>query len=208
MPIAWKGTLAQYVGRLNRNYESKAEVQVYDYVDVHVKVLERMYHKRLRGYSELGYAAKTGITDDKIGIIFDARSFFTTFSKDIEKADFEIFIISPFVRSARVIEILKLFTVPLVNNAKITIVTQPPEDYKLNDQSNISLMIDELRAVGVNVVTQSGVHQKYAVIDRFIVWYGSINFLAFGRSEESVMRFENPDIAGELLDASADSIVE
>ena len=43
MPFSWEGTLAQYVGRLHRNYDGKQDVRVYDYVDVHVPMLERMY---------------------------------------------------------------------------------------------------------------------------------------------------------------------
>lgn len=49
MPVSWKGTLAQYAGRLHRNYDGKQEVHIYDYVDIHVPALERMYHKRLKG---------------------------------------------------------------------------------------------------------------------------------------------------------------
>jgi len=55
MPIAWKGTLAQYVGRLHRSYPTKREVIVYDYVDEAVPVLKRMGEKRVRGYKSLGY---------------------------------------------------------------------------------------------------------------------------------------------------------
>ncbi|GAB6120544.1 TOTE conflict system archaeo-eukaryotic primase domain-containing protein [Dysgonomonas termitidis] len=54
-PVAWKGTLAQYAGRLHRNYSGKEEVRIYDYVDRHVPVLERMYRKRLAGYKQMGY---------------------------------------------------------------------------------------------------------------------------------------------------------
>lgn len=56
MPIAWKGTLAQYVGRLHRSYPAKREVIVYDYVDEAVPVLKRMSEKRLGGYKSLGYS--------------------------------------------------------------------------------------------------------------------------------------------------------
>jgi superfamily II DNA or RNA helicase len=49
MPISWKGTLQQYVGRLHRVHQYKTEVQVYDYVDVSVPVLARMYKRRLAG---------------------------------------------------------------------------------------------------------------------------------------------------------------
>lgn len=55
MPISWKGTLAQYVGRLHRSYVTKREVTVYDYVDEAVPVLKRMSEKRLKGYKSLGY---------------------------------------------------------------------------------------------------------------------------------------------------------
>ena len=55
MPIAWKGTLAQYVGRLHRRHDDKKDVLVVDYVDSSVPVLARMAAKRRTGYRALGY---------------------------------------------------------------------------------------------------------------------------------------------------------
>jgi superfamily II DNA or RNA helicase len=55
MPVSWKGTLAQYVGRLHRDHDGKREVIVYDYVDRAVPVLARMAAKREAGYKSLGY---------------------------------------------------------------------------------------------------------------------------------------------------------
>ncbi|MGH9622131.1 MAG: TOTE conflict system archaeo-eukaryotic primase domain-containing protein [Bryobacteraceae bacterium] len=55
MPISWKGTLQQYVGRLHRLHDSKLVVQVYDYVDRNVAMLARMYERRLKGYDAIGY---------------------------------------------------------------------------------------------------------------------------------------------------------
>ena len=55
MPISWKGNIAQYAGQLHRDYEGKEAVIVHDYVDVRVKMLERMYHKRLSAYAAMGY---------------------------------------------------------------------------------------------------------------------------------------------------------
>lgn len=60
MPISWKGTLQQYVGRLHRNHDQKQEVRVYDYVDVKVPVLKGMYDKRLSGYRLMGYVIADG----------------------------------------------------------------------------------------------------------------------------------------------------
>lgn len=55
LPISWQGTIAQYVGRLHRLYDRKKEVQVYDYADLNVPILERMFNKRCRGYEAVGY---------------------------------------------------------------------------------------------------------------------------------------------------------
>lgn len=56
LPVAWKGTLVQYAGRLHRLHPGKREVRIYDYVDRDVPVLLRMFEKRPRGYRSIGYA--------------------------------------------------------------------------------------------------------------------------------------------------------
>lgn len=58
MPISWKGTLAQYAGRLHRVHHTKKEVLIYDYVDSEVPMLARMYERRFKGYKLLGYEIK------------------------------------------------------------------------------------------------------------------------------------------------------
>ena len=50
------------------------------------------------------------------------------------------------------------------------------------------------------VVFRPSFHQKFTVIDGRISWYGSVNILSFGKAEESVMRLESREIAGELID--------
>lgn len=54
-PISWRGTVAQYVGRLHRLHESKREVRVYDYADLDVPMLARMFDRRCHGYEAVGY---------------------------------------------------------------------------------------------------------------------------------------------------------
>src|SRR5207247_737653 len=55
LPVSWRGTIAQYVGRLHRLHEGKREVRVYDYADLNVPMLSRMFDKRCRGYEAIGY---------------------------------------------------------------------------------------------------------------------------------------------------------
>ena len=55
MPVSWRGTIAQYAGRLHRLHADKTVVQVYDYVDLDVPMLARMFDKRCAGYEAVGY---------------------------------------------------------------------------------------------------------------------------------------------------------
>lgn len=55
MPVSWRGTVAQYAGRLHRLYEGKKDVQIYDYADLDVPMLSRMFDKRCAGYEAVGY---------------------------------------------------------------------------------------------------------------------------------------------------------
>jgi superfamily II DNA or RNA helicase len=55
LPVSWRGTIAQYVGRLHRVCAGKREVRVYDYADLNVPMLARMFDRRCRGYEALGY---------------------------------------------------------------------------------------------------------------------------------------------------------
>jgi superfamily II DNA or RNA helicase/very-short-patch-repair endonuclease len=55
LPVSWRGTIAQYAGRLHRRYESKREVRVYDYADLNVPMLAKMFDRRCKGYEAVGY---------------------------------------------------------------------------------------------------------------------------------------------------------
>ena len=59
LPISWRGTLVQYAGRLHRLHDRKKEVIVYDYSDLAVPMLARMYERRLRGYRAIGYQVES-----------------------------------------------------------------------------------------------------------------------------------------------------
>ena len=55
LPVSWRGTVAQYAGRLHRLYDGKREVRIYDYTDLNVPMLARMFDRRCRGYEAVGY---------------------------------------------------------------------------------------------------------------------------------------------------------
>jgi superfamily II DNA or RNA helicase len=200
MSISWKGKVAQYAGRLHRLYDSKEEVLIYDYVDVHIPVLERMYHKRIRTYANIGYKTRPlEQSAEKTSIIHDSKSYFTVFTDDISKATKEIVIASPYMQKNRLTFMVNVLSEAILNGVNVTIVTRPPEDFKESEQDTIAKNIEYLKSANINVVLRSKIHQKFTVVDGNIMWYGSVSFLAFNKNEESVMRFDSHEIGAELL---------
>ena len=200
MPISWKGTLQQYAGRLHRLFESKNEVQIYDYIDIHVRMLEKMYQKRLKGYAGMGYKVKANNLHSALpDIIFDNNNFLPVFSNDIANSVNEILIVSPFVKKRRTSLMLQHLQNALDKKTKITVMTRPVNDFKEKDRQALQNTLDLLKCNGINLILKTNIHQKFTIMDQRIVWYGSINFLSYGSSQESIMRIESSNIANELL---------
>ena len=210
MPISWKGTLPQYAGRLNRLYENKNEVQIYDYIDVHVGVLERMYQKRLSGYASIGYSAKS---DSKpleiINSIYKNDNFITVFSNDILLAKNEVVIVNPYILIKREsFNIIKLLANIIKNGIAVNIFTSAGIDHRENERTDLKDMYDYLKTAGINIIIKANIHQKFIIIDQKTVWYGNINFLSYANEEENIMRLESLNIANELMDTIEDTTMK
>lgn len=122
------------------------------------------------------------------------------FCNDLQNSQSEILIVSPFMRKSRIMSIMKTLGPTIENGVRVTVVTRPPEDFKERDRDTVTECAEKLRENGVTVKYKSDFHQKFTVIDQSVVQYGSVNFLSFGTHEESIMRFENADIARQLMD--------
>ncbi len=205
MPISWKGTLQQYAGRLHRLFEGKKEALIFDYIDIHVRMFERMYNRRLSGYASIGYKmkgellSKTDHKEENVDIIFDKSNFYPVFSNDINHAMREILIVSPFVTRRRTQQIMRNLEPALAKKVKVTVVTRPSEDFQNKDLTAWIEATQQMETAGILLVFKPNIHQKFAVIDQKIVWYGSINLLSYGSAEESMMRIESNKIAYELM---------
>jgi phosphatidylserine/phosphatidylglycerophosphate/cardiolipin synthase-like enzyme len=171
-----------------------------DYVDIHVGALEKMYRKRLAGYAAIGYRAKAeSVPDAPADIIFDNTSFLPVYQNDVMIAARETVIVSPFVTKRRAFQMLPNIETALGNKVSVVVVTRPTNAYREKDRPLVEETFAALQGAGVRLLFKTNIHQKFAVIDRKIVWYGSINLLSYGSAQESIMRLESPNIAQELL---------
>jgi superfamily II DNA or RNA helicase len=85
LPVSWKGTVEQYVGRLHRLHSGKREVRVFDYVDHEVPKLTRMFAKRLKSYRSLGYSVEAPSDEFELLADPDAEADVTSFPIELDE---------------------------------------------------------------------------------------------------------------------------
>ena len=202
MPISFEGNVEQYAGRLNRDYEGKKDVIIFDYIDQHIPVLQRMYHRRLRTYKKIGFEVCTEVMDKQevSNSIFDSIGYWEVYEKDVFSASKSIVISSPFLSSRKVEWLVSQSEMLQRKGITITVLSLSPEAYPEDGLEHHAELLKRLTSAGICVKTQSHCHERYAVIDLSLVWYGSMNILSRGREDDSLMRIVSPEIAAELLE--------
>ena len=202
VPIAWQGNVEQYAGRLHRDYEGKTDVIIYDYVDSHIKVLERMYHKRLRAYKKIGYKITLGLNleKQKVNAIFDGETYRSVYESDLNQANLEIVISSPGINQPKTRWFLRTIYNQQLQGIRVSILTIPSAEYPDSRVEQAGKLINQLKDAGVYVKETPGLHEHFAVIDKEIVWYGSMNLLSGEKEDDSMIRVQSQEIAEELLE--------
>jgi hypothetical protein len=202
VPVAWKGVVEQYAGRLNRDFEGKKDVMIYDYIDANIPVFDNMYAKRLKAYKRIGYKLynENPIEKQSVNAIFDSDSYGPIFEQDLKEARSDIVIASPTLAKRKVMHILSLLRERQMAGVKITIVTWHPDAYAYGSEEHRIELMEALRKAGFNIELVQNSCERYAVIDNEIVWYGSMNLLSRVNVEDNIMRVPSKRIAAELLE--------
>ena len=202
MPAAAEGNIEQFAGRLHRDYKTKTEVIIYDYVDSHIRVLEKMYHKRLRTYKKIGYEICNNAVVEKqnANVIFGTDTYEEVYERDLREANKEIIISSPGINRAKVNAFLSLIKQRQEDGVKITVMTLNPEGYPEEKIEDTKVLIEILENCGINVRLRDHMHEHFAIIDDEIVWYGSMNLLSRAKVEDNLIRVKSTDVAQELLE--------
>lgn len=209
-PVSGENVVEQYVGRLNRDYDGKENVIVYDYVDSHIPKFDKMYSARMKAYKKIGYELCVNMDGEKqkANAIYDIENYAETYWKDLEEANSAVVVSSPRLNNQKVDRIIKILGKRRELGVKVTIVTWHPDAYKYGKDDVRMELMERLRKAGFEnrLVEESCEH--YAVIDNEIVWYGSVNLLSKEDAEDNLMRVCSKDIAAELLEMTFGSEIE
>ena len=192
MPIAWKGNVEQYAGRLHREYAGKTEVRIYDYVDIHVPLCDSMYRKRLKGYSKAGYGkiVEASVSDKNPSeLIYERNNYEVAFRNDLAKAKHSVVIAVPKVKFKYKPYIMSTLANLLHDGVDVAI--------RIKEEGANEM---ELANAGIDVVCCKEQTLQCAIIDKSIVWYGNINFFGYNSETNNVMRIADYRIANEMID--------
>ena len=209
-PVSGENVVEQYVGRLNRDYDGKENVIVYDYVDSHIPKFDKMYSARLKAYKKIGYELCVNMDGEKqkANAIYDIENYAETYWKDLEEANSAVVVSSPRLNNQKVDRIIKILGKRRELGVKVTIVTWHPDAYKYGKDDVRMELMERLRKAGFEIRLVEETCEHYAVIDNEIVWYGSVNLLSKEDAEDNLMRVCSKDIAAELLEMTFGSEVE
>jgi DNA primase small subunit len=201
LPISWKGLLAQYAGRLHREYEGKKDVRIYDYIDIHEPICDSMYRKRLKGYAAIGYktinTAQPTLFDHINDIsssiaenqIFNGSTFYRPYTSDLTKAKRSIVISSPKLYRTEQNPLVTLLKELAQQGIEILITTVAE-----NEQTAF------IQSKGLSVKVKPKLSLYTTIIDKEVVWYGSINTLGYASKDDNMIKMTDIHLANELIE--------
>ena len=200
LPISWKGLLTQYAGRLHREYEGKKDVRIYDYIDIHEPICDSMYRKRLKGYAAIGYktinTAQPTLFDHINDIsssvvenqIFNGSTFYRPYTSDLTKAKRSIVISSPKLYRTEQNPLVTLLKELAHQGIEILITTVAE-----NEQTAF------IQSKGLSVKVKPKLSLYTTIIDKEVVWYGSINTLGYASKDDNMIKVTDIYLANELI---------
>lgn len=154
-----------------------------------------MYKKRLRGYVSVGYKAQIHKPEPNQtpDIIYNGYDFEQSFISDLSNARHSIVIACPFIRIYRHPVIIQKLLEQQANGVAVYVYVRH-EGY---DEQ-------KFKEFGGNYIVDDSLKIQCAIIDKSLCWYGDINFLGYHAADNTVMRIDDANIAGELLDIVLD----
>jgi ssDNA-binding Zn-finger/Zn-ribbon topoisomerase 1 len=138
--------------------------------------------------------------DGQQGGLFQQNDFDALFRADVEQAQESVVIFSGFITPDRVASYGDLFRKKVLQGVSIRCVTRPPHRNGSLPPEMGKEALDHLEGIGVIVDCRRDTHEKLIVVDKSIVWIGSLNALSHtARTDEIMIRSQSPQFAVEII---------
>jgi hypothetical protein len=131
--------------------------------------------------------------------LLDHDTFYPAFMRDLASCQREAVIESPFVAYSRVATLLPTLRQLTSRGVRVTINTRQPSEHDAPFDMHTEVLIQTLQAIGVDVLFTGGHHRKLAILDRRILYEGSLNILSQNDSAEIMRRIESQVLAEQMI---------
>ena len=133
--------------------------------------------------------------------LFDEKTFYTQFRHDLLRSTREVVIESPFIARERARTLYPLFETLINRGVRVYVVTRDPSEHSETMEDQSEAEIQRFEELGVQVLLCTGNHhRKLAILDRQVLWEGSLNILSQHKSREIMRRIDNMEVATEMFD--------
>ncbi len=143
---------------------------------------------------------KTPPSDLLTSQLYNEQTFYRAFLRDLNSCISEAVIESPFITSNRVGSLLPIFEKMRSRQVKITVNTRHPSEHDAPYDGQAQEAIERMQEMGIEVLFTGGHHRKLAVLDRRMLWEGSLNILSHYDSCEIMRRIESEELAQQMID--------
>ena len=212
-PVAFEGTLSQWVGRLHRVREGKSEVVVMDYIDPAIPMLDREWRRRAKAYGKLGYRMAVdgdlGLVvlegrSEPVGHLFAGKESSEALLADLTDSSSRVIMSSSWARFARVRAMREALSGAIGRGIAVEVVLREPQ----RPSTEWHQVLAALRDLGCAVrIAGGGEPLDVVVIDGSLVWCGDAAPLAYPRRDDCTLRFASREVAAELVEALTKSDV-
>ena len=191
-PVSWKGIIAQYAGRLHREYHGKTDVRIYDYIDIRLPLCGRMYQRRLKGYAAIGYQllGKESIaTEHHSQSLFSGNNYQASLVEHISQAKHSVLIAAMKSGLKKQSGLWIALKEAICRGVQVVVFVK-----------NRNEQVEWLQREGFVVYVSESLTLQLVVIDKKDIWYGSINFIGYATEEDCAVRFSDKQLATEMID--------
>lgn len=191
-PVSWKGIIAQYAGRLHREYHGKTDIRIYDYIDIRLPLCERMYQRRLKGYAAIGYQLlenEPSVTEQHPQSLFSGNNYQASLVEHISQAKHSVLIAAMKSGLKKQSGLWRALKEAICRGVQVVVFVK-----HRNEQ------VEWLQREGFAVYVSESLTLQLVVIDKKDIWYGSINFIGYATEEDFAVRFADKQLVAEMID--------
>jgi len=137
--------------------------------------------------------------DESAGAIFNEGTFYPAFIHDLMNAQESIVVFSPFVTTNGTARWMDILGSKIAQGISVRLVARPCGDQGGVLEDSLAELFDEIAGSGIVLDLRARMHEKFAVIDREILWHGSLNIFSHRDTSESMFRIESPGLCDQMM---------